>query len=189
MILFYGLALLFFTVLPSLPLDRTRRVRSLSFARPRRVPVLLARVIYLSALARSFPQPRVKELTSHHLDRPPSFSPPYLLTELFLFSLCPFRFPGRSPRFPLYLASSLISFARRWIGERRFFHTDATRGIGARQLHIGTTREKTYWDSLRTTVSSKAFTIDSRTGDQSRRSIGYGEYRISEKSDGPRDDR
>lgn len=102
---------------------------SLSFARSRRVPVLLARVIYLSALARSFPQPRVKDLTSHHLDRPPSFSPPYLLAELFLSSLCPFRLSGRES--PLYPASSLISFARRWIGERRFFHTD----IDARNRH------------------------------------------------------
>lgn len=80
LILLYGLALLFFTVLPSLPLDRALSFKSLSFSLTRSLArffgtIPFARVIYLSALARSFPQPRVKDLTSLHFDRTFFFEP------------------------------------------------------------------------------------------------------------------
>lgn len=131
LILFYGLALLFFTafchpclltvalllfqsfsLFPFLLLSRPLSISSKAF--------LLAGVIYLSALARSFPQARVKDQTRYHLDRTISLSF-FLFVPTTVFAF----FPRLSPdprcitRFPLshFICRSLD-------GERWFFRIE-----------------------------------------------------------------
>lgn len=139
LILFYGLALLFFTafchpclltvalllfqsfsLFPFLLLSRPLSISSEAF--------LLAGVIYLSALARSFPQARVKDQTRHHLDRTISLS---------FFSFrprsSPFSLVSRQIPVVSHASRSLISFAGRWTVKGGSFASRGAR-IGTRQL-------------------------------------------------------
>lgn len=142
LILFYGLALLFFTALPSLPLDRA----SLSlFSAPPSSPRFTPSVLFiyqLSHVACPIPVQRTSRVSSSGLNRLL-----YTSFSVFPFSVSLFRPPFSVP--PLVVpASSSISFSRRRTVKGGSF--TATRGIGTRQLHRE--NEKTYWDSLRTTV-------------------------------------
>lgn len=140
LILFYGLALLFFTafchpclltvalllfqsfsLFPFLLLSRPLSISSKAF--------LLAGVIYLSTLARSFPQARVKDQTRHTSTGPSLF--------LSFFSFRPRSSPFFlvSRRIPVvsHASRSLISFAGRWTVKGGSFASRGAR-IGTRQL-------------------------------------------------------